>query len=140
MDVPDFGGPELQLERERSRSLAPSELTRLSEPPPDPLLEEGDESHADATCPIALFDDRTAASQSQSQGQSQAQTQSASEPSDDGKGYSKNTVKALGLIRRELQPSAEEQGEDKYMSFNHMAQKVRAVSLCGPKPADDDVC
>ena len=89
-------------------------------------MEEGDESHADVTCPIALFDDRTVASQSQSQGQSQAQTQSASEPSDDGKGYSKNTVKALAIVRRELQPGAEDaEGEDKYMSFNRMAQKVR---------------
>ena len=83
MDIPEFQGPEEQ--RERSKSLAPSELTRLSEPPPDPSLEEGDESHADVTCPIALFDDRTVASQSQSQTQSQG----PSEGSDDGKGYSK---------------------------------------------------
>ena len=41
---------------------------------------------------------------------------------------------------RELQPNAEEAEEDKYMSFNHMAQKVRAVSLCGSEPVDDDVC
>ena len=120
MDIPEFQGPEEQ--RERSKSLAPSELTRLSEPPPDPFLEEGDESHADVTCPIALFDDRTVANQSQSQSQSQTQ---ASEGSDDGKGYSKITVKALAVFRRELQPNAEEP-EDKYMSFNNMAQKVRA--------------
>ena len=43
-----------------------------------------------------------------------------------GEGYSKNTVKALAVIRRELQPNAEEAEEDKYMSFNNMAQKVRA--------------
>ena len=117
MDVPELGGPE---ERARSKSAAPlSPLSRLSTPPPDPLVEEGEESHADATCPIALFDDRVASSQAPTQSQASA------EPSDDGKGYSKNTVKALTLIRRELQPSPEEQ-EDKYMSFNHMAQKVRA--------------
>ena len=116
MEISEFQGPEEQ--RERSKSLAPSELTRLSEPPPDPSLQEGDESHADVTCPIALFDDRTVASQSQSQTQ-------ASEGSDDGKGYSKITVKALAVFRRELQPNAEEP-EDKYMSFNNMAQKVRA--------------
>ncbi|PIL35855.1 hypothetical protein GSI_01515 [Ganoderma sinense ZZ0214-1] len=64
-------------------------------PPPDPFLEEGGESHADVTCPIALFDDRTVASQSQTQ-----------------------------VIQRELQPNAEEPEEDKYMSFNNMAQKA----------------
>ena len=117
MDIPEFQGPEEH--RERSKSLAPSELTRLSEPPPDLFLEEGDESHADVTCPIALFDDRTVASQSQ------APSQAPSEPSDYGKGYSKNTVKALAVIRRELQPNPEEPEEDKYMSFNNMAQKVR---------------
>ncbi|KAI0705062.1 Rec8 like protein-domain-containing protein [Cerioporus squamosus] len=115
MDIPEFGGPE--GDRARSKSLAPSELSRLSTPPPD-VFEEGDESHADATCPIAMFDDRVAASQSQ--GQSQAPT----EASDDGKGYSKNTVKALTVIRRELQPSADEPEADKYMSFNDMAQKA----------------
>ena len=83
-----------------------------------PFLEEGDESHEDVTCPIALFDDQTVASQSQSQSQT-------SEGSDDEKGYSKNTVKALAVIRRELQPNAVEPEEDKYMSFNNMAQKVR---------------
>ena len=53
------------------------------------------------TCPIALFNDRTVANQSQSQTQSQG----PSEGCDDGKGCSKNTVKALAVIRRELQPS-----------------------------------
>ena len=117
MDIPGFQGPEEQ--RERSKSLASSELTRLS--PPDPFLEEGNESHADVTCLIAFFDDRTVASQSQSQSQTQT-----SEASDDRKGYSKNTVKALAVIRRELQPNVEEAEEDKYMSFNNMVQKVRA--------------
>ncbi|RDX46404.1 hypothetical protein OH76DRAFT_1406911 [Lentinus brumalis] len=115
MDIPEFGA---EGDRGRSKSLALSELSRLSTPPPDMFLEEGDESHADATCPIAMFDDRVAASQSQSQ------SQAPTEQSDDGKGYSKNTVKALAVIRRELQPSAEESDADKYVSFNDMAQKA----------------
>ena len=119
MDIPDLGGAE--GDRARSKSIAPSELSRLSTPPPDVMLEEGDESHADVTCPIALFDDRVPSSQSQSQ--------APTEVSDDGKGYSKNTVKALAVIRRELQPNPEEQEEDKYMSFNHMAQKVRVTKF-----------
>ncbi|KAL7281759.1 hypothetical protein ACG7TL_005078 [Trametes sanguinea] len=120
MDVPEFEGGPLGSEagRARSRSLAPSELSRLSTPPPDVILEEGDESHADVTCPIAVFDDRIESSQAQSQ----ATTELGA--SDDGKGYSKNTVKALALIRRELQPSAEAPAQDKYMSFNQMSQKA----------------
>ncbi|KAI0374146.1 hypothetical protein BV20DRAFT_1049545 [Pilatotrama ljubarskyi] len=124
MEVPEVeggaAGPE--AERVRSKSLAPSVLSRLSTPPPDIMLEEGDESLADVTCPIAVFDDRVAQSQSQSQALSQVASELAS--SDDGKGYSKNTVKALAIIRRELQPSAEEPAEEKYVSFNNMAQKA----------------
>ncbi|KAI0769746.1 Rec8 like protein-domain-containing protein [Trametes elegans] len=117
MDVPVFeGGPE--GERARSKSAALTELSRLSTPLADTLLEEGDGSHANVTCPIAVFDDRVAASQ----GQSQATSELAS--SDDGKGYSKNTVKALSIVRRELQPSPEEPAAEKYMSFNNMAQKA----------------
>ncbi|KAI0779378.1 Rec8 like protein-domain-containing protein [Fomes fomentarius] len=114
MDIPELGGAE--GDRARSKSLAPSELSRLSTPPPDIMLEEGDESHADATCPIAMFDDRVASSQTQSQ--------APTESSDDGKGYSKNTVKALAVIRKEVQPNPEEPEEDRYMSFNNMAQKA----------------
>ncbi|KAI0819965.1 Rec8 like protein-domain-containing protein [Trametes gibbosa] len=120
MDIPEFEGGAVgpEVERARSKSLAPSVLSRLSTPPPDVILEEGDESHADATCPIAVFDDRVA----QSQGQSQATSELAA--SDDGKGYSKNTVKALSIIRKELEPSPEGPAEEKYMSFNNMAQKA----------------
>ncbi|KAM5538935.1 hypothetical protein V8D89_007430 [Ganoderma adspersum] len=90
MEIPKFQGPEEQ--RERSKSLMLWESTRLSQPPPDPFLEEGDESHA---------------------GERRQE------------GYSKNTVKALAVIRPELQPPVEEQEEDRYMSFfDSMAQKA----------------
>ena len=81
---------------------------------------EGDESYADLSCPIAMFDSRQPT-------QTQTQTQDEQEVPEnvaEDKGYSKNTVKALAVIRRELQPNAEEPEEDKYMSFNNMAQKV----------------
>ncbi|KAI8972255.1 Rec8 like protein-domain-containing protein [Trametes punicea] len=124
MEIPEFeGGPVgPEAERARSKSLAPSVLSRLSTPPPDIVPEEGEESHADVTCPIAVFDDRIESTPSQSQALSQAASELAS--SEEGKGYSKNTVKALALIRRELQPSQEEPAQDKYMSFNQMSQKA----------------
>ncbi len=64
--------------------MAASELTRLLEPPEDPFLEEGDESHVDVTCSIGLFDDQMVASQSKTQNESQG----PSEASDNRKRYS----------------------------------------------------
>ncbi|OBZ70610.1 Cohesin subunit rad21 [Grifola frondosa] len=116
MEIPEFdmGAGDMDLGRARSKSAALSVLSRLTTPPPDGVqLEEGEESYADLTCPIAVFDDRAAQSQSQSV-----------ESSDDGKGYSRNTVKALSIIRRELRPTTgEEHDEEKVMSFKKMSEK-----------------
>ncbi|KAI0085154.1 Rec8 like protein-domain-containing protein [Irpex rosettiformis] len=113
MDIPDA---DVQLDvRDRSKSVL-SDLSRLSTPVPENApLDEGEESYADVTCPIATFDDRSTQSQEANQ-------------HDDGKGYSKNTVKALRIIRQELQPTTEE--PEKVMSFKKMSQKAsrRAAS------------
>ena len=117
MDVPgEFPVAQEDLGTDRAKSIAPSELTRLSTPAVDG--EEGDETYADLTCPIAAFDTRpTPSSQSQ-------ETEGDSE----GRGYSKNTAKALGIIRQELQPTADAEG--RVMSFTKMSQKAtrRAAS------------
>jgi hypothetical protein len=42
----------------------------------------------------------------------------------DGKGYSKNTVRALGIIRKELEPV---EGEERVMSFKYMSTKVSVL-------------
>ena len=113
MDIPDADA-QLDL-RDRSKSVL-SDLSRLSTPVPENApLDEGDESYADVTCPIATFDDRSTQSQEANQ-------------QDDGKGYSKNTVKALRIVRQDLQPTAEE--PEKVMSFKKMSQKAsrRAAS------------
>lgn len=107
MEVPDM------LEDPRGRSAAPTD--RLSTPGVEGYLDE-EPSYADASCPIATFD--------------LPSTQSQQEPEvvdNEGKGYSKNTVKALSIVRRELQPSADE--EDKSLSFNDMADKVCSFSM-----------
>ncbi|KAL4078416.1 Rec8 like protein-domain-containing protein [Scleroderma yunnanense] len=117
LEVPgEFPVAQEDLGTDRARSVAPSELTRLSTPAVDG--EEGEESYADLTCPIAAFDTRPSQS-SQSQ-----ETDGDSE----GKGYSKNTVKALAVIRQELQPI--DNGEGRVMSFAKMSQKAsrRAAS------------
>ena len=58
--------------------------------------------------------------------ETQSQEASTQASSDDGKGYSKNTVKALSVIRRELQPAEDEEDEEKVMSFKQMANKVHS--------------
>ncbi|KAI0339813.1 hypothetical protein BDW22DRAFT_1486520 [Trametopsis cervina] len=113
MDIPEA---DAQIElRERSKSVL-SDLSRLSTPVPENApLDEGDESYADVTSRIASFDDRSSQSQEANQ-------------QDDGKGYSKNTVKALRIIRQELQPVPSE--PEKVMSFKRMSDKAsrRAAS------------
>jgi len=102
----------------REKSAAPSGLSRMSTPG---FLDDMDESYADATCPIAMFDARP-----------MTQTQSTDKETDreveiansDGKGYSKNTVKALGIIRRELKPVDGDDNEEKVVSFKKMADKA----------------
>lgn len=123
LDVPEFdmgGGGDMDMDRGRSKSVALSALSRLSTPAPDGLpIEEGDETYADATCPIAMFDVRPS-TQTQTQGIEQ-ETQTAD---NEGKGYSKNTVKALAVIRKDLQPVPGQEDQDKMLSFRKMSDKV----------------
>ncbi|KAG7098857.1 hypothetical protein E1B28_000760 [Marasmius oreades] len=120
LTVPEFGDAGIDLvvdeDRARSKSVAPSALSRLSTPGPETaLMEEGEESYADASCHIAVFDSRPL-NQTQS-------TQEEDAVDTEGKGYSKNTVKALSIIRRELRP-VDGEDEGKYLSFEKMASKA----------------
>ncbi|KAF5326155.1 hypothetical protein D9611_000150 [Ephemerocybe angulata] len=113
----------LEGARSRSVSLMPSTRSRLSTPGADGVWGEGEASYADLSCPIAIFDSRHPA---QSQ-MTQEEVQDVPELQEEGagaedKGYSKNTVKALSLIRKELQPA--EDGASPKMSFNTMAAKA----------------
>lgn len=114
MDVGgDFPVSHEEVGPERARSVAPSERSRLSTPAVD--VEEGEGTYADVSSAIAVFDVRSSQSQ---------------ESATDGesKGYSRNTVKALGIIRRELQPEDDEQ--EKTISFAQVSHKAsrRAAS------------
>jgi cohesin complex subunit SCC1 len=105
----DIGGNDLPpVELIRDKSVAPSELTRMSRAS-TPALEEGEETYADLECPIVAFDTK-------------ASSQVSESDSTDGKGYSKNTIRALGIVRKDLEPV---EGEEKVMSFKYMATKVR---------------
>ena len=114
--MPDVSVEQEQIPRGRSTSIAPSHRSRMSTPAlENPPFDETEPTYADSTCPIAMFDERGASSQAPSEGETQR----------DGKGYSRNTIKALGLIRGELQ--VEEGGAEGVMSFNEMANKVNMV-------------
>jgi cohesin complex subunit SCC1 len=108
MDIGRDDLPPVELIREKS--VAPSELTRISRAS-TPALEEGEgnETYADLECPIVAFDTK-------------ASSQVSETDSTDGKGYSKNTIRALGIVRKELESV---EGEEKVMSFKYMATKVR---------------
>jgi cohesin complex subunit SCC1 len=115
-DVPEM--PDIGRVRARSRSAGPSERSRLSTPALDNApLDDEQETYADSSCPIALFDER---------GQSQKETEGSQSS---GRDYSQNTVKALAIIRKELQPQDDEP-EEKVISFNKMAEKVRLLHKC----------
>jgi cohesin complex subunit SCC1 len=118
--IPDFDTAGADLD---GKSVA---LSRLSTPAPGvDLLGEGDESYADLTCPIAMFDERA---QTQSQPQGTQTTEKEPEANDvEGKGYSKNTVKALGIIRKELQPDVGDEDEEKTIGFVQMSEKVSVI-------------
>jgi cohesin complex subunit SCC1 len=113
MDIGREDLPPVELIREKS--VAPSELTRISRAS-TPALEEGEgnETYADLECPIVAFDTKSSSQVSETD-------------STDGKGYSKNTIRALGIVRKELEP-VEGEGEEKVMSFKYMATKVRFFS------------
>ncbi|KAF8070189.1 Rec8 like protein-domain-containing protein [Lyophyllum atratum] len=121
LDIPEFDtgfGGDVDMDRGRSKSAPLSELSRLSTPAPDGVpIEEGYETYADAECPIATFDMRP------SQTQSQAAEKDVSSADHEGKGYSKNTIKAVGLIRKELLPVAGQEGE-KALSFRKLSDKA----------------
>jgi cohesin complex subunit SCC1 len=101
---------------ERARSMS-----RLSSLGPEARYEEGEDSYADAACPIVEFDLKP----TQTATQEQAGELAVPVPVEhDSKGYSKNTVKALSVIRSQLRPTDDENDEDKFMSFKKMADKA----------------
>jgi cohesin complex subunit SCC1 len=126
MAIDDFQLDVPPADQELGRaSVAPSERSRISRMSTPALFDEGELSYADANCPIASFDSRP----SQQSQQTSSEMDRDAEVADDGKEYSKNTVKALGIIRRELRPTEEEPEADRVMSFEQMADKVGITTI-----------
>ena len=93
--------------------------TRVSTPAAD--LAEDLETYADLDCLIAAFDIRPTQSTAQDQ---PLDEQNDGDEVDQKKGYSKNTVKALSIIRKELDPVTNPDGGEKVLSFAHLSEKV----------------
>ncbi|KAJ3803183.1 Rec8 like protein-domain-containing protein [Lentinula aff. detonsa] len=113
LDVPQFDPANVDLDRARSKSAAPSVLSRLSTPAVDGVFpEEGEENYANAACPISAFDVQT-------------QTQATGNEKDVQavESYSRNTLKAISVVRKELRP-IEGDAEEKVLSFKKMADKA----------------
>ncbi|KAF9446393.1 hypothetical protein P691DRAFT_803993 [Macrolepiota fuliginosa MF-IS2] len=122
LEPKDLDAGPIQLDLDRAPSAVPSELTQLSTPGPDDVFpDENEETYASVDCPIAIFDSRPSATQTQTQNDTD-------ETVDEGKGYSRNTVKALNLVRKELE--TETGTSEKVLSFRQMGDKAtrRAAS------------
>jgi len=84
----------------------------------------------DGSCPVAIFDVSQPSQTQPSQGGDRDQDEG--DIIDNDKGYSKNTIKALSLMRNELQPDGDETLETKTISFKKMTTHVRSpFSLIG---------
>lgn len=124
MDV-DFqvdASKDLSAVHDKIKASKAGDGTRLSTPAVD--FAEDIETYADLDCLIASFDVRPTQTQTTIQSQMQEE-QGDGDERDQKKGYSKNTVKALSIIRKELDPTADPESEEKVMSFAKMSEKVR---------------
>ncbi|KDR75442.1 hypothetical protein GALMADRAFT_249501 [Galerina marginata CBS 339.88] len=114
LDFPEVG---MDLDQQRAKSVL-TDRSRLSSLGPGEI-DDPDHIAVDATCPVSIFD-ISQLSQNQAPDAEQDQVDTTD---NDKQGYSKNTVKALGLIRKELQPAVNEE-ERKVMSFRQMSNKA----------------
>ena len=96
----------------------PKAASRHTTPGGDDHGFAGGRSYADADCPVAMFDTQATTAQ-----QNGAEDEAHPAPND--KGYSKNTLKALGLLRKELRPSEED--VEPLLSFAAATDKVRLL-------------
>jgi cohesin complex subunit SCC1 len=118
MDI-DMGGDvgDMRFDIDESLQLPANEraISRHTTPGADDYGVEGGRSYADVDCPIAMFDTQATSTQ-----QNGAEDEAHPTPND--KGYSKNTLKALGLLRKELQPTEED--AEPLLSFAAATEKV----------------
>jgi cohesin complex subunit SCC1 len=89
-------------------------VSRHTTPGADDYGFGGGRSYADADCPVAMFDTQATTQQTGAEDEVH--------PAPNDKGYSKNTLKALGLLRKELRPTEED--TEPLLSFAAATDKV----------------
>jgi len=124
------GTPRPGSKAAEARAASEAVYSRLSTPYVDDMFGDvGSVSYDNLTCPIEIFDARQ---------KDDAQPTQAAEDEDDVNaqvaeakqhGFSKNTLKAVAILKKELHPTAAARGEKK-LSFNQVSQKAsrRAAS------------
>jgi len=112
----DMGDMRFDIDESLQLPVNQNVASRHTTPGADDHGFAGGRSYADADCPVAMFDTQAASSQ-----QNGAEDEAHPTPND--KGYSKNTLKAVRLLRKELQPSEED--EEPILSFAAATDKVR---------------
>lgn len=132
----DFGDQSAQLEEfqwdipeadqdlgeGRAKSVV-TDKSRQSSLAPDADYQE---RKVDGSCPVGIFDVSQPSQTQMSQGADRDQDEG--DLPENEKGYSKNTIKALSLIRGELQPADDENAQAKTISFTNMTTNVCHLS------------
>ncbi|KAF4620636.1 hypothetical protein D9613_000619 [Agrocybe pediades] len=113
VDFPEVGQ---DMDQDRAKSVV-SERSRFSSLAPDGAEES---QMVDSTCAIAMFGTK----HPQQSQVTEADAEQVDAQETDKSGYSKNTIKALSLIRNELQPTGGEDDPPKSMSFQEMSHKA----------------
>jgi cohesin complex subunit SCC1 len=130
IDVPMIGTGKLDIDVEGAVSRPYKAVEGLVDDTRSTPGFMGDEdpmaNYDDLVCPIGIFDLRPQGDKTQTQTQDEGEIVVG----ESGKGFSQNTVRALGVIQRELRDDGEEVDEGKVLSFNKVSQKVCLVSLC----------
>lgn len=134
------GGEDMQMDNR----IDDDRRSRYSTPAEGMFGVEEGMSYSDVVCPIATFDTRPA---KDSQGQTQQSTapaddETAEDIAGDKDGYSKQTVKAMGVLRKHFRANgasgsdatprkASQLGATQSLSFNRLSEKVRSLPAYG---------
>jgi cohesin complex subunit SCC1 len=111
----DMGDVHFDIDESLQLPADQKAASRHTTPGADDYGVGGGRSYADVDCPVAMFD-------TQATGTQQNSAEDEAHPTPNDKGYSKNTLKALSLLRKELQPSEE---AEPVLSFVAATDKVR---------------
>ena len=95
-----------------------------SRAPPGDLFDESARVYAEDDCPVAMFDTQPMTQDSTTASPQKHQDGKEKEETVNKDGYSRNTVKAIGLLRHELKG----QGQAEELGFGNLTENVRSFN------------